>query len=113
MRRITGLLVAQMVVLGGCDVLEEEACTRLCERTTARLSDCQPEWPVEWEELGADDAQDFLATCEQDWLELRAELEPRELQDALQQCTIGLRELRKARASEAVCDDLRAVYLLD
>ena len=113
MRCAPVVLLAAYIWLSGCGVLEEEACSRLCERTTARLSDCQPEWPVEWEELGAEDAEDFLTTCEQDWLELRAELEPRELEDALQQCSVGLRELRKARTSEAVCDDLRAVYLVD
>jgi hypothetical protein len=63
--------------------------------------------------LGAEDAQDFLDQCEQDWLELRSELEPRELDDALEQCDLGLTQLRKANRSEAVCDDLRAVYLIE
>ena len=113
MRHISASLSIIPALMFGCDVFEEEACIRLCSRTTARLSDCEPEWPVEWEELGAEDAQDFHETCKQDWLELRSELEPRELEDALEQCDAGLKELRSARRDEMVCDDLRALYLVD
>jgi hypothetical protein len=113
MRISTATISASLLFGSGCEIFEEEACARLCARTTARLSDCAPEWPVEWEELGAEDAEDFLESCEQDWLELRSELEPRELEDALEQCELGLTELRKANRSEVVCDDLRAVYLFE
>jgi hypothetical protein len=113
MRISNAAIFASILFIEGCKLLEEEACARLCARTTARLSDCAPEWPVDWEELGAEDAEGFLESCEQEWLELRSELEPRELEDALEQCELGLTELRKANRSEVVCDDLRAVYLAE
>ena len=96
-----------------CNIFEEEACVRLCARTTVRLSECEEQWPADWDDLGAEIAYVFEETCSDDWLELRAELEPRELQDALEQCDEGLKALRKARKTQDECNDLRALYLID
>ena len=97
----------------GCNIFEEEACVRLCSRTTVRLSECEEQWPADWEDIGAENSDAFEQMCSDDWLELRAELEPRELQDALEQCDEGLKALRQARRSQDECNDLRALYLID
>ena len=107
------LLVTGCIAAVGCNLFEEEACVRLCSRTTVRLSECEEQWPADWDDLGADDPDAFEQMCSDDWLELRAELEPRELQDALEQCDEGLKVLRKARRTQDECNDLRALYLID
>ena len=93
--------------LAGCG---DDPCEKLCDKLKTKLNKCVNEWPIEWSELGADNASSFKASCENLWGVQRSNLEFRVLEDAYDQCDEALKTLTNDRQS---CETLRALYLAD
>ncbi len=108
---LTGLFVMALGLLGsGC---QTDHCEQLCGVMRARMSECLDTWPVGWEEVDARGPARFESQCTNRWAVVRADLEPRELTDALDQCeeTIDALTALQADTGDALCDELRALYV--
>jgi len=77
------------------------------------LEECLDEWPATWDDLDAVNLNTFQSSCRTRWSEVQSSLEARELEDALQQCDEALDDLSTMEDEETVCDQLRAIYIID
>ena len=88
----------------------QDRCEELCVQTTSLMATCMEDWPMTWEDLGADNRRTFRRACLNQWAETRASSEPRELDDALEQCDETLVDYDTLRQSGELCAALRALY---
>lgn len=104
------LAVGSAAVLPACGA---DDCEVLCEDVATLLDECVDDWPMTWDELGANGRISYRNECRENWSDLRADLESWELDDALAQCDEGRSELNRTAASASSCDQMRALYALD